>query len=182
MSRIGNTPIELPSGVDVKVSGRDVSVKGPKGQLALVLRREIDVAIEDKTVQVSNNRPPRDRDARALHGLTRSLINNMIIGVTEGYSKKLEILGVGYQAKQQGDKLEFALGFANKIVVDIPKSVEVKLANATNLEISGCDKQQVGEFAAKIRKLRPPEPYKGKGIKYSDEVIRRKSGKAFGSS
>ncbi|MEO0480953.1 MAG: 50S ribosomal protein L6 [Planctomycetota bacterium] len=182
MSRIGNSPIDLPSGVDVKVSGRDVTVKGPTGQLELTLRREVDVDVEEKTIKVSNNRPSRDRDARALHGLTRSLINNMVIGVTEGYEKKLEINGVGYQAKQQGTKLEFSLGFANKIVVEIPKTVDVKLPNATNIEITGCDKQQVGEFAAKIRKLRPPEPYKGKGIKYSDEVIRRKAGKAFGSA
>ncbi len=182
MSRIGSAPVDLPSGVDVKVDGKDVTVKGPKGSISLTVRREIDVEVDGRIVKVMNIRPARDRQARAYHGLFRSLIQNMVVGVTEGYAKKLEIHGVGYQAKQQGQQLVFNLGFANDIVLDIPSSVEVKLDNPTNLTISGCDKQQVGEFAARIRKLRPPEPYKGKGVKYSDEIIRRKAGKAFGSS
>ena len=182
MSRIGSAPVAIPSGVDVKVDGKDVQVKGPKGSLSLTLRREIDVEVEDGHIKLTNNRPARDRQARAFHGLFRALVQNMVVGVTEGYSRKLEINGVGYQAKQQGQKLVFNLGFANDIVLDIPSTVEVKLENPTNLLISGCDKQQVGEFAARIRKLRPPEPYKGKGIKYSDEIIRRKAGKAFGSA
>ena len=181
MSRIGKKPIDVPSGVNVQVSGKDVAIKGPKGELKLTVRREIDVEVDGSVVRVSNNRPDRDREARAYHGLTRSLIQNMVTGVSEGYQRKLEINGVGYQAKQQGDKLVFNLGFANDIVLDIPKSVEVKLDNPTNLIVSGCDKQQVGEFAARIRKLRPPEPYKGKGVKYDYEIIRRKAGKAFGS-
>ena len=182
MSRIGNQPVEIPSGVTVKADGRNVAVKGPKGELKILTRPEIEVSVEGAQVIINNPRPERDRQARAYHGLTRALIQNMVVGVNQGYQKKLEINGVGYQVKQQGQQLVFNLGFANDIVLDIPKTVEIKLPNATSIEISGCDKQQVGEFAARIRKLRPPEPYKGKGIKYDTEIIRRKAGKAFGSA
>ncbi|MBK8976461.1 MAG: 50S ribosomal protein L6 [Planctomycetes bacterium] len=181
MSRIGNQPITVPSNVDVKVAGKEVAVKGPKGELKLWVRREIDVELENRTLRVRNNRPERDRNARAYHGLTRALLNNMVVGVTQGYQKKLEITGVGYGVKQTGASLTFTLGYANEIVLPIPKGLEVKCASATAIEITGADKQMVGEFAARIRKLRPPEPYKGKGVKYEGEVIRRKAGKAFGS-
>ena len=182
MSRIGNTPIDLPKGVTVSTAGRNVTVKGPKGELSYEHRREVAVAIDGAVVTVQNLRPARDRQARAYHGLTRALIRNMVVGVTECYERKLEIHGVGYQAKKQGDRLVFNLGFADDRVVEVPAGVDVELPNATSIMIRGCDKQKVGQLAAKIRKLRPPEPYKGKGIKYDNEVIRRKSGKAFGSS
>ena len=182
MSRIGKTPVAIPSGVTIKAEGRTVNVKGPKGTLELALRPEIDVEVEDKQVVVTRNTPDSNREGRAFHGMTRALIQNMVVGVTEGYEKKLEIHGVGYNCKEQGNKLEFNLGFAHTVHVDVPKGIEIELKNPTNIAIRGCDKQMVGELAARIRKLRPPEPYKGKGIKYADEIIRRKAGKAFGSA
>ena len=183
MSRIGNQPIRLPKGVAVTTApGRMVTVKGPKGTLEIEPRREVTVDVEDGVVRVVNTRPQRDASARAYHGLTRALIQNMVAGVAEGFEKKLEITGVGYQVKKQGDRLVFNLGFADDRVLEIPKTLDVDLPNATTILIRGCDKQQVGEFAARCRKLRPPEPYKGKGIKYDYEVIKRKAGKAFGSS
>ena len=182
MSRIGNKPIQLPKAVTVTSAGRTITVKGPKGTLAIEHRREVSVSVEDGVVQVANDRPERDREARAFHGLTRSLIQNMVTGVQEGFEKKLEINGVGYQVKKQGEQLVFNLGFADDRVIDVPKGLDVELPNATSVVIRGCDKQQVGELAARIRKLRPPEPYKGKGIKYDYETISRKAGKAFGSA
>ena len=182
MSRIGRTPVTIPSGVTVKVEGRAVSVKGPKGTLEISHRPEVAVEIEGNVLVVQRTTDDSDRNGRAFHGLTRALIQNMVIGVTEGYEKKLEINGVGYNCKEQGNKLEFNLGFAHTVSVEVPKGIEVELKNPTNIAIRGCDKQIVGELAARIRKLRPPEPYKGKGIKYADEVIRRKAGKAFGSA
>jgi large subunit ribosomal protein L6 len=182
MSRIGNQAIQLPKGVTVSTSGRRVTVKGPKGELSIEHRPEVAVRVDGAVVTVENQRPARDRHARAYHGLTRALLNNMAIGVTQGYEKKLEITGVGYQVKKQGDRLVFSLGFADDRVVEIPKGIEVDVPTATAIAVRGCDKQMVGELAARIRKLRPPEPYKGKGIKYDHEVIRRKAGKAFGSS
>jgi large subunit ribosomal protein L6 len=182
MSRIGKQPIDLPKGVTVSAASREVHVKGPKGELKLLTRPEVEVSIDGNAVSVVNKRPSGDRQARAFHGMTRALIQNMVTGVSQGYEKKLEINGVGYQVKQQGKDLVFTLGYANEIVVPIPASIEVKLPSATAIAISGCDKQQVGEFAARIRKLKPPEPYKGKGIKFDTEVVRRKPGKAFGSA
>ncbi len=182
MSRIGKKPIALPKGVTVTSASRRVTVKGPKGELTMDHRPEVGVAIEGGEVTISNNRPARDAAARAYHGLTRALINNMVVGVTKGYEKKLEIEGVGYQVKKAGTKLVFALGFANEIPIAVPKGVDVDVTSPTALIIRGCDKQAVGQLAARIRKLRPPEPYKGKGIRYEGEVIRRKAGKAFGSA
>jgi large subunit ribosomal protein L6 len=182
MSRIGKSPIAIPSGVTVKAVDGKVSVKGPKGSLEMSHRPEIGVEVEEKQVLVKRLRPDTDREARAFHGLTRALIQNMVIGVTDGYEKKLEINGVGYNCKEQGNKLEFNLGFAHTVSLEVPKGIDIELKNPTNIAIRGCDKQMVGELAARIRKLRPPEPYKGKGIKYSDETIRRKAGKAFGSA
>jgi large subunit ribosomal protein L6 len=182
MSRIGRTPVTIPSGVTVTVDGRAVSVKGPKGTLEIRHRPEVAVEIEGQVLTVLRTTDDGDRNGRAFHGLTRALIQNMVIGVTDGYEKTLEINGVGYNCKELGNKLEFNLGFAHTVSVDVPKGIEIALKNPTNITIRGCDKQVVGELAARIRKLRPPEPYKGKGIKYSDEVIRRKAGKAFGSA
>ncbi len=182
MSRIGNQPIQIPKGVTVTTASRQVTVKGPKGELKIETRPEVDVSVDSGVVAVANKRPARDRDARAYHGMTRALIQNMVTGVSEGYERKLEITGVGFQVKQQGKNLVFNLGFANEIVVPIPSTVEIKLPSATALSVSGCDKQQVGAFASMIRKLRPPEPYKGKGIKFEGEIVRRKAGKAFGSA
>ena len=182
MSRIGNTPVMIPKGVTVTSDGGSVAVKGPKGELAFSHRPEVAVAVEDTAVIVKRIGSEKDRRARAFHGLTRALIHNMVVGVSEGYEKKLEINGVGYNCKQEGNKLVFNLGFAHTVSVDVPKGVEVELKNPTNIALRSCDKQMVGELAARIRKLRPPEPYKGKGVKYADEIIRRKAGKAFGSA
>ncbi len=182
MSRIGQQPIELPSAVSLTASGREIKAKGPKGELKLTLRPEIDVTIEDKTVKVTNNRPSRDSNARAFHGMTRALLQNMITGVGQGFERKLEINGVGYTAKLEGQKVVLNLGFSHSVSIDVPTTVDIKVPTQTSIVITGCDKQQVGEIAAKIRKLRPPEPYKGKGIKYDFETIKRKAGKAFGSA
>ncbi len=182
MSRIGNAPIAIPKGVTVTSDAGNVGVKGPKGELAYSHRPEVSVEVVDDQVVVKRIGSEKDRRARAFHGLTRALIQNMVVGVSEGYQKKLEINGVGYNCKQTGNKLVFNLGFAHTVSVEVPKGIDVELKNPTNVALSGCDKQMVGELAARIRKLRPPEPYKGKGIKYADEVIRRKAGKAFGSA
>ncbi len=182
MSRIGNKPVDLPKGVSISTSARTVTVKGPKGELYFEHRPEIAVSVDGPLVKISNLRPQRDRHARAYHGLTRALIRNMVVGVSLGYERKLEIEGVGFQVKKAGTKLVFALGFADDRQVDIPKGVEVDVPTTTAIVIRGCDKQVVGQLASRIRKLKPPEPYKGKGIRYEGEVIRRKSGKAFGSA
>ena len=181
MSRIGNQPINIPGGVQVSLAGRDVTVKGPKGELKLTARPEVTVEVEDKSVQIKPSKG-KQRSASAFHGLTRALIQNMVIGVTEGYERKLEINGVGYGVTQQGQKLVFTLGFANKVEYPLPSTVQVECPTATSIVVRGADKQQVGLVASELRKLRPPEPYKGKGIKYAEEVVRRKSGKAFGSA
>jgi large subunit ribosomal protein L6 len=181
MSRIGKAPIAIPSGVTVTSEGGSVLVKGPKGQLEINHRPEVDVKVEDNEVRVERSADTTDRRVSAFHGLTRALINNMVIGVTDGFEKKLEINGVGYNCKSEGKSLVFNLGFAHTVSVDVPEGIDVELKNPTNIAVRGCDKQMVGELAARIRKLRPPEPYKGKGIKYADEVIRRKVGKAFGT-
>jgi large subunit ribosomal protein L6 len=167
----------VPAGVDVKLDGQDVAVKGPKGSLALTVSEPIKVALEDGVLKVT--RPNDESQNRALHGLTRSLINNMIIGVTEGYSKKLEIIGVGYRVQSKGPKqLEFALGFSHPVIVDAPEGISFEVETQTRFSVSGIDKQMVGEVAANIRKIRPPEPYKGKGVRYQGEHVRRKAGKA----
>ena len=178
MSRIGKNPIEIPAGVDVTINGADVTVKGPKGTLSHVVPEPISAAIDEGKVVVT--RPSDDRVARSLHGLTRTLIANMIIGVTEGYKKDLEITGTGYRVVAKGKDLEFSLGFSHTITVTPPEGIEFTIApkSQTLFTVSGIDKQLVGETAARIRKLKKPEPYKGKGIHYVGETIRRKVGKA----
>lgn len=176
MSRIGKMPIGIPGGVEVKVEADVVTVKGPKGELSLTVASPITVAIEDGQVVVA--RPDDERDSRALHGLTRTLIANQIIGVTEGYAKELEVVGTGYRVAAKGQGLEFALGFSHPVFVDPPAGITFEVEGNTKLTVRGIDKQAVGEAAANIRKLKKPEPYKGKGIRYAGEVVRRKAGKA----
>ncbi|WP_336651529.1 MULTISPECIES: 50S ribosomal protein L6 [unclassified Leucobacter] len=176
MSRIGKLPITVPGGVDVKIEGQKVTVKGSKGELALVVSEPIRVALEDGQVLVT--RPNDERESRALHGLTRTLINNNIIGVTEGYSKQLEVVGTGYRVQQKGTGLELALGFSHPVNVDAPEGITLAVEGNTKITVSGISKQAVGEAAANIRKLKKPEPYKGKGIRYAGENVRRKAGKA----
>ena len=181
MSRIGRLPVAVPTGVDVTIDGQDVTVKGPKGQLALTVPQPISVGADQddqgvKTVQVT--RPDDERESRSLHGLTRSLINNMVLGVTQGYEKKLEIHGTGYRVANKGGDLEFSLGYSHSITVEAPAGISFAVENPTRFSVQGIDKQQVGEVAANIRKLRKPDPYKGKGVRYAGEVIRRKVGKA----
>jgi large subunit ribosomal protein L6 len=176
MSRIGRLPIDVPAGVDVKIDGQAVTVKGPKGELALTVASPIEVKLESGQVLVT--RPDDERDSRSLHGLTRTLINNQIIGVTEGYSKSLEIVGTGYRVAQKDQSVEFALGFSHPVTVEPPAGISFAVEGNNKLTVSGIDKQAVGETAANIRKIRKPEPYKGKGIRYSGEVVRRKAGKA----
>ena len=176
MSRIGRLPITVPAGVEVKVNGRAVSVKGSKGELSHTVPSPIDVALEENTITVS--RPNDERESRSLHGLTRTLISNMIVGVTDGYKKNLEIVGTGYRVQAKGSDLEFALGYSHSVAVKAPEGITLTVESPTKLSVSGIDKQQVGEVAANIRKLRKPDPYKGKGIRYAGEIIRRKVGKA----
>lgn len=177
MSRIGKLPIAVPSGVDVAIDDALVTVKGPKGTLSHSIRRPITIEQNDGTLEV--RRPDDERESRSLHGLTRTLINNMVVGVTEGYEKKLEIHGVGYRVLSKGPtQLEFQLGYSHPIVVDAPEGITFNVEGPTRLGVVGIDKQLVGEVAANIRKLRKPEPYKGKGVRYAGEHIRRKVGKA----
>lgn len=176
MSRIGKLPIAVPGGVDVKIDGQKVTVKGAKGELSFVVAEPIRVALEDGQVLVT--RPNDERDSRALHGLSRTLINNNIIGVTEGYSKQLEVVGTGYRVQQKGSGLELALGFSHPVSVEAPEGITLAVEGNTKITVSGISKQAVGEAAANIRKLKKPEPYKGKGIRYAGEVVRRKAGKA----
>ncbi|HXD61467.1 MAG TPA: 50S ribosomal protein L6 [Lacisediminihabitans sp.] len=176
MSRIGRLPIDVPAGVDVKIDGSAVTVKGPKGELQLTVASPIEVKLEDGQVLVT--RPDDERESRSLHGLTRTLIANQIIGVTAGYSKGLEIVGTGYRVAAKGNSLEFALGYSHSITVDPPAGITFAVDGNTKLTVHGIDKQAVGEVAANIRKLRKPEPYKGKGVRYAGEVVRRKAGKA----
>ena len=176
MSRIGRLPIDIPAGVDVTVDGSAVTVKGPKGELALTVASPIEVKIEDNQVLVT--RPDDERTSRSLHGLTRTLIANQIIGVTQGYSKGLEIVGTGYRVAQKGSAIEFALGFSHPVTVEPPAGITLSVEGNNKVTVAGIDKQAVGEVAANIRKLRKPEPYKGKGVRYAGEVVRRKSGKA----
>jgi large subunit ribosomal protein L6 len=176
MSRIGRMPVEVPSGVNVTIDGRQVHVKGPKGELSLEVPAPIDVAQTDGTITVT--RPSDDGEIRALHGLSRSLIANMVTGVTSGYSKTMEIVGVGYRVQAKGRDLEFALGYSHPVPVTAPDGITFRVETPTRFVVEGIDKQQVGEVAANIRKLRKPDPYKGKGVKYQGEQIRRKVGKA----
>jgi large subunit ribosomal protein L6 len=176
MSRIGRLPIPIPSGVDVTVDGQAVSVKGPKGTLALTVAEPISVVKEDSELRVT--RPNDEGRNRALHGLSRTLIYNMVAGVTQGYSKTLEIVGVGYRVQAKGKDLEFSLGFSHPVLVTPPEGITFRVEAPTRFVVEGIDKQLVGETAARIRKLRKPDPYKAKGVRYQGEQIRRKVGKA----
>lgn len=176
MSRIGRLPIDIPAGVTVTVSGQDVAVKGPKGELVLAVAQPIEVAVEENQVLVS--RPDDERESRALHGLTRTLINNNIIGVTQGYTKGLEVVGTGYRVAQKGTAVEFALGFSHPVLVEAPEGITLTVEGNNKVTVAGISKQAVGEAAANIRKIRKPEPYKGKGVRYAGEVVRRKAGKS----
>lgn len=176
MSRIGKKPIAIPAGVDVKIDGHKVTVKGPKGTLENTFNSEIGIAVEGNEIVVT--RPTDDKNHRALHGLTRTLVANMVEGVTNGYSKTLEVNGVGYRAQKQGKNLVMNLGYSHQVIVPETAGITIDVPSPNQIVISGADKQQVGQFAAEVREKRPPEPYKGKGIKYADEHIRRKEGKA----
>ena len=177
MSRIGRMPIPIPAGVDVKIDDRLVTVKGPKGTLTHTVAAPITLEAKDGQIEVS--RPDDERTNRSLHGLTRTLISNMVVGVTAGYEKRLEIVGVGYRVVSKSPtQLEFALGFSHPVVVDAPAGITFAVETPTRFSVSGIDKQAVGEAAANIRKIRKPEPYKGKGVRYAGEKIRRKIGKA----
>jgi len=176
MSRIGRMPVPIPSGVDVTINGRDVTVTGPKGKLSLEVAEPIEVSQSGGVITVT--RPNDEGNVRALHGLSRSLVANMVTGVTEGYRKTLEIVGVGYRVQARGSNLEFSLGFSHPVTVSPPEGITLRVETPTRLVVEGIDKQQVGEVAANIRKLRKPDPYKGKGLRYSGEHIRRKVGKA----
>lgn len=176
MSRIGRMPIVIPAGVEVTLDGNTVTVKGPKATLNQTVSAKMDVAINAGEITVT--RPNDDKENRSLHGLTRSLIANMVQGVTEGYKKELEVNGVGYRVLMQGSDIVMNLGFSHQVIMSPPEGVTIETPAVNKIVVSGADKQMVGQFAAQIREKRPPEPYKGKGIKYIDEVIRRKEGKA----
>ena len=176
MSRIGKMPISVPTGVDVTIDGQHVTVKGPKGTLSHTVAEPITVRRGDNgALQVA--RPDDERESRSLHGLSRTLIANMVTGVTSGYTKTLEIVGTGYRVQARGSNLEFALGYSHPVVVEAPEGITFRVETPTRLAVEGIDKQKVGEVAANIRKLRKPDPYKGKGVRYQGEVIRRKAGK-----
>ena len=177
MSRIGKLPIPVPTGVDVTIDGRDVTVKGPKGTLSHSVSAPINIDRDDDgTLRVL--RPDDERTSKALHGLTRTLISNMVTGVTEGYVKKLEIVGTGYRVVAKGSNLEFALGYSHSITIEPPQGITFAVEAPTRFSVAGIDKQQVGEVAANLRKLRKPDPYKGKGVRYAGEQVKRKVGKA----
>lgn len=175
MSRVGNAPIAVPNNVEVKIDGQHVEVKGPKGTMDLDMPEPISASVEDNQIVVA--RPDDHRNNRALHGLTRSLINNLVVGVTEGYKINMEIFGVGYRVQQKGKDLEFSLGYSHPILIEAPEGVTFSVDGNTKLAIEGTDKQQVGQIAANIRRLRKDDPYKGKGIRYEGEQVRRKVGK-----
>jgi large subunit ribosomal protein L6 len=176
MSRIGRMPIPVPAGVEVDIKGSEVTVKGPKGTLSHTVVEPIEVTREDGNLRVT--RPDDERRNRQLHGLTRTLVANMVTGVTDGYQKTLEIQGVGYRVQARGPALEFSLGFSHPVLVEAPEGISFQVETPTRLHVQGIDKQKVGEVAANIRKLRKPDPYKGKGVRYQGEVVRRKVGKA----
>ena len=175
MSRIGRMPIAVPAGVEVKIDGHVVTVKGAKATLTREIHPNMNVAMEGNEILVT--RPNDDKQNRALHGLTRSLIHNMVVGVTEGYKKELDVNGVGYRVAKEGNKLVMNLGFSHQVIMEEIEGITIEVPGPNKIVIHGCDKQKVGQFAAEVREKRPPEPYKGKGIKYTDEVIRRKAGK-----
>jgi large subunit ribosomal protein L6 len=182
MSRIGRKPVPVPPGVKVSIADSTIKIEGPKGKLSFTHRPEIGVTLDQAGQQILVSRQNDERQNRSLHGLTRSLIANMVQGVTSGYAKKLEIVGVGYQAQlKKANTLALQVGYANQIVMEAPPDVTVVVPDPTHITISGPDKQVVGQFAAVVRKVRPPEPYKGKGIRYEGEFVRRKAGKAFGA-
>ena len=176
MSRIGKVPVPVPAGVDVTIEGAAVTVKGPKGTLSHTIAEPIIVERGEDGLEVK--RPNDERISKSLHGLTRTLIANMVVGVTDGYEKKLEIVGTGYRVVQKGSDLEFALGFSHPVLVSAPSGITLTVESPTKFSVAGIDKQQVGEVAANIRKIRKPEPYKGKGVRYAGEQVRRKAGKA----
>ena len=176
MSRIGRKPINIPAGVDVKVENGVITVKGPKGTLDFAYNQNMTVEIKDGTVEVS--RPDDKKENRSLHGLTRTLINNMVVGVTEGYTKELKVNGVGYRVQNQCNKCVMNLGYSHQVIVEDTQDIKIEVPDPNTIKIVGIDKQKVGQFAAEVREKRPPEPYKGKGIRYVDEYIRRKEGKA----
>ena len=178
MSRIGRNPISLPSGVTVNVDDKMIAVKGPKGELSMPVMPNISVSIEDGILRVA--RANDQKATRAAHGMVRAMVNNTVVGVTEGFAKQLEIIGVGYRAAMQGSKLVLSLGYSHPIEVDPPKGIEITVENPTNLTVKGIDKQVVGQLAANIRGYRPPEPYLGKGIRYKGELVVRKAGKTSG--
>ena len=177
MSRIGRVPVPVPTGVEVNINGAVVTVKGPKGTLSHTIAAPIEVA-RDEAGALVVTRPDDERASRSLHGLTRTLLSNLVIGVTEGYVKKLEIVGTGYRVTAKGSDLEFALGFSHPVTVNPPEGITFVVEAPTRFSVQGIDKQQVGEVAANIRKIRKPEPYKGKGVRYAGENVRRKVGKA----
>ena len=175
MSRIGRAPITVPAGVEIKLDGNAITVKGPKGTLTREFNENMTVAVDNGILTVS--RPNDAKENRALHGLTRTLINNMVVGVTEGYKKELDVNGVGYRVAKEGSKLVMNLGYSHQVIMEEIPGITIEVPNPNKIIVNGCDKQMVGQFAAEVREKRPPEPYKGKGIKYVDEVIRRKVGK-----
>ena len=178
MSRIGKKPVEIPAGIQVAVSDRVVSVEGPQGKLQFEHRPEVSVQVDEESKQVIVTRIDDERESRAFHGLTRSLVQNMVTGVKDGYEKRLEIVGVGYLGQISGDSLSLRVGFANEIQKKIPVGLDVSCPDQTHIVVKGCDKQQVGQFAAEVRAIRKPEPYKGKGIRYEGEQVKIKPGKA----
>ena len=178
MSRIGNKPVPLADGAKVSLSGRTIEVEGPKGKLSYEHRGEVAVSVDEDTKQVIIKRQNDERTSREVHGLTRALIANMVEGVTKGYEKKLEIVGVGYLAAISGDTLQLRVGYANELHKKIPKDLSVTCPDQTHVVVRGCDKQKVGQFAAEVRALRKPEPYKGKGVRYQGEQVKIKPGKA----
>jgi large subunit ribosomal protein L6 len=176
MSRVGSAPITVPSGVDVTIDGTTVTVKGPKGTLSSTFSEKVAVAVDDGILTVT--RHDEERESRALHGLTRSLLANMVTGVSEGYVKELKTVGVGYRASLKGKSIELLVGYSHPVLLDPPEGIEIEVPEPTKIIVKGIDKQKVGQMAADIRSVRPPEPYKGKGIRYVDEYVRRKAGKA----
>ncbi|MEG6523407.1 50S ribosomal protein L6 [Desulfotomaculum sp. 1211_IL3151] len=178
MSRIGKKPIPVPQGVDVKIDGKVLAVKGPKGQLEQEFHQDMIIKLEEGNLVVE--RPSDAKNHRALHGLTRTLLSNMVVGVTNGFQRNLELVGVGYRAAKQGNKLVLTIGKSHPVEIEPPAGIEIEVPAVTKIAVKGCDKQAVGQLAANIRAVREPEPYKGKGIKYEGEIIRRKAGKAGG--
>ncbi|MFP6668461.1 MAG: 50S ribosomal protein L6 [Pirellulales bacterium] len=181
MSRIGKKPVVIPGGVNVGISGNEISIEGPLGKLQIAHRPEVQVAMDDESKTLVVTRHDDDRSSRAFHGMTRALIQNMVNGVTQGYEKRLEVVGVGYLAAIEDNQLQLRVGFANEVHKQIPAGLDVSCPDQTHVVVKGPDKQQVGQFAAEVRAVRKPEPYKGKGIRYEGEHVRRKAGKAVGA-